>query len=78
MWDEIQELNEVVPAQSVNGLNTIDRQSFLTENPKTFARGLLDPTNQNMNLIVKKDYRGPDIKPLMPNYVADQLKYSDA
>lgn len=31
MWDEIQELQGVVPAQSIDGINTIDRQSFLTE-----------------------------------------------
>ena len=26
---------------------------------------------------MKKEYKGPDIKPLIPNYVADHLKYSD-
>jgi len=31
-----------------------------------------------MNLIVNKDYRGVDIKPLMPKYIAEKLKYSDS
>lgn len=29
-------------------------------------------------MVVKQDYRGPDIKPLLPNYIADKLKYTDS
>jgi hypothetical protein len=71
MWNELRQMNDVAPeANSLLGLSIVDRHSFKTEATVKygFARGDHTPPK---NLITSKNYQGPDIKPLMPKYVAE-------
>ena len=76
MWNEIRQMNEVTPeANSLLGLSIADRLSYKTEATAKYGygEGLHEPPK---NLITSKKYQGPEIKPLMPKFVADQLGYS--
>jgi hypothetical protein len=66
MWEEIRNMSTVIPEGNVSHN---DRQSFLTENAKSRpAEGKHSPPK---NLITSKNYRGPEIKSLMPKYVQE-------
>ena len=51
----------------------MNRKSYLVDQ-KSRASGKQSPTS---NLITSKPYRGPEIKPLLPQYVANQVSYID-
>ena len=73
MWDEIRNMSAVIPEAGNVSIN--DRQTFLNENAKSRpAEGKHTPPK---NLITSKNYRGPEIKALMPKYVQDSIKYKD-
>ncbi len=58
------------------GISVADRYSFNTEATVKYgyAEGRHTPPK---NLEKAKNYQGPEIKGLMPRYVAEQLGYSD-
>jgi hypothetical protein len=67
MWDEIREMSAIIPDRSGSNVSIDDRQSYLAENTKKgLAEGKHSPPK---NLITSKNYRGPEIRPLMPKYV---------
>ena len=73
MWEEIRNMSTIIP--EAGNVSTDDRQSFLTENAKSRpAEGKHTPPK---NLITSKGYKGPEIKPMMPKYVQDKIKYQD-
>jgi hypothetical protein len=72
MWDWIKETSTVI-GEKPKGFSIDKRQSFLTDNAKVRpAEGKHSPPK---HLSTTKQYRGPDIKPLMPKYVQEQINY---
>ena len=51
----------------------MNRKSYLVDT-KSRASG---NKSDKMNLIATKPYRGPEIKPLIPQYVANKISYLD-
>ena len=79
MWKEIRNINERALPESnslLAGLSVADRYSFKTEATVKYgyAEGRHTPPK---NLERAKNYKGPEIKGLMPRYVAEQMGYSD-
>ena len=76
MWEEIKEMSAVIgDKSSLKNVSTDERQSFLTEDAK--ARPAEGKHSLSKHLSTTKKYRGPEIKPLMPKYVQDQINYQD-
>jgi hypothetical protein len=73
MWSEIQNINSILPDNAIGGVTIMNRLSYL-EDTKSRASGHKSEKN---HLIAYRPYRGPEIKPLLPRYVANQMSYVD-
>ena len=75
IWKEIASLRSRIPNYDFAGLNVAEKKAYFKEGEiYSLANGNYAPP---ADLVTKKPYQGPVIKPLIPNHVADQLSYKD-
>lgn len=72
MWQEINQIKDVIPDQHIEDIDTNDRQAFYKDGVNAgLASGDYDKAELRKDISTSKKYKGPQIKPLVPNYIAD-------
>ena len=75
IWKEIANLRSRIPGYDFAGLNVAEKKAFFKDGEvKPLAQGSYEVSK---DLVTNRPYRGPAIKPQIPNHVADQMTYKD-
>jgi hypothetical protein len=69
IWNEINDWRKKIPNYDFEGLSLTERQSYFVEG--VFQALDTSKNTPIKNLIAKKKYNGPLIKPLVPNFMVD-------
>ena len=75
MWQEVGHLREKAPHNDFNNMEFQDRKALFVEGTIFELGQGKHPMPEDLSTTIK--YKGPQIKPLLPNYVAEHLSYKE-